>query len=110
MLYALGLHNDRLTTLHENYISKKDALLASVHKERENTNNESEDACTFLQTVIFDMNCRNQTKNMTSCSVSGAKQDELRNQVSTVQYSNNVQHFVKLRSRPKCCYSIQCNV
>ncbi|XP_054271563.1 dynein regulatory complex subunit 2 isoform X2 [Macrosteles quadrilineatus] len=79
----IGLHQDRLNTLHKHYSHEKAALLDSACKERATTTTDNEFACEFLQTVIFDMNSRNSLQHRASTSAAAAKQDELRNQMQS---------------------------
>lgn len=78
---AIGLHQDRLKALHKTYSKEKGELLDAACRERASTATDSEFACEFLQTVIYDMDTRNSHKHRAGTSNAAAKQDELRNQV-----------------------------
>lgn len=80
-LVRTGLHQDRLKALHKTYSNEKRKLLDATCREQANTATESEFACEFLQTVIYDMDTRNSHRHRAGTSNAAAKQDELRNQV-----------------------------
>ncbi|KAG8297221.1 dynein regulatory complex subunit 2-like isoform X2 [Homalodisca vitripennis] len=79
----IGLHQDRLEACHKRYTSEKEALLSAANLERINTSTQSDYACEFLQTVIYDMNSRNKSQHKACTSSATAKQDELRNQMQS---------------------------
>lgn len=97
--YCVGLHQARLQSLNKSYSSEKAALLGAACKERLNTGDKAEFACEFLQTVIYDMNSRNQHKHKRNTTNSAAKQDELRNQVKCYTHFNNITCFLNSKTK-----------